>query len=605
MPPNPNPSPLRARTALAGTALAALALSPALGVPSAADAAPAPADPAVVEPDTYVGEVEVVRGGAANPRTIKGTVFDDTNLDSRRNANEPGIAGVTVSNGREVVTTDRNGRYSLPVFDNMTVFVTQPAGWQVPVDEFQFAQFSYNHLPEGSPPLKYGGIAPTGPVPKALNFPLAKSDATALSEQSCPIASDTQVYNMLQVGYARDGAVADLAQRRDYGGCGILMLGDNVGDDLSLYPALKDIYRESNGPIRAAMGNHDMDYDAPDPSHRVDTFREKIGPSYFSYDVGQTHFVVLDSIEFPLTPGSRKYAEKVDQRQLDWLAKDLAKVPADRKVVLATHAPLVDHRQVVLDNAKEVYDVLGDREVTVIGGHTHTLESLLPGDRRAEWAEAGIEELPQHQLIAGAVSGDWYSGGLDEQGLPYAFMVDGARPGVMTLDIDGTELRERYTVRGEADDLQLALGVNSPRWREWAEQTKAWRDGGKKGDAPNLGDPRAVPADQLDETWLTADFYAGSTAAKIEVSVDGGDAVAAKHTQPGKGEALNQGWEYSDPFAATRNLLTSGSITQASGHLWRLPLSSDLEPGTHSAKVVATDAYGRQFTDTIRFTVQD
>jgi hypothetical protein len=44
----------------------------------------------------------------------------------------------------------------------MTVFVTQPRGYQVPVDQDNVAQFSYHHLPEGSPELKFGGIDSTG-----------------------------------------------------------------------------------------------------------------------------------------------------------------------------------------------------------------------------------------------------------------------------------------------------------------------------------------------------------------------------------------------------------------------------------------------------------
>lgn len=569
----------------------------------------AQAGPAAVSPQaaytSYQGHVEVIRGTAANPRQLTGTVFNDKNRNSRQDRNEPGVAGVAVSNGRTVVKTDKAGRYVLPVLDNMTAFVTQPAGWQVPVDEFQFAQFSYNHLPEGSPKLKYGGLKPTGPLPKAVNFPMVKTQATAKKQQSCPIASDTQIYNMLQMGYARDGAVADLAERDDYAGCGILLLGDNVGDDLSLYPALKDIYRYSNGPIRAAMGNHDMDYDAPDASHSLDTFRQQIGPGYFSYDVGEVHFVVLDSIEFPLKPGSKSYNEKITNDQLIWLKNDLRMVPADKQIVLATHAPIVDHRNVVVDNASQLYDTLKGRKVITVGGHTHTLENLRPGDKRAEWAAKGISELPFTQLIAGAVSGNWYSGALDEHGLPYAFMTDGARPGVMTLDLQGSEVTSRYTVRGESDDLQLALGINSPRWRDWAAQAKAWQDNKKQGPMPELGDPNTVTPAELatGKTWLTADFYPGSTASVVEVSIDNAPSTVAEHTQPATGESLRSGWEYSDPFAATRNLQSSGGVTQASPHLWRLPLPAGLSAGTHQARVTATDDAGRRFTQTLRFTV--
>src|SRR5690606_6071191 len=116
--------------------------------------------------------------------------------------------------------TDGRGRYELPVEDNMTVFVTQPRGYQVPVDEDNVAQFSYNHLPEGSPELEFGGIDPTGAVPAALNFPLSKSGLTQHPEQHCLIGGDVQTYTQEQVEFARAGVFTDLAGRTDYTGCG-------------------------------------------------------------------------------------------------------------------------------------------------------------------------------------------------------------------------------------------------------------------------------------------------------------------------------------------------------------------------------------------------
>ncbi|MEL4357897.1 MULTISPECIES: calcineurin-like phosphoesterase family protein [unclassified Luteococcus] len=599
-----NPSVRRGLAASLGLvttlSLSGLAITPA-------DAAPKGPRSATTT-DAYRGHVQVVRGKAANPKVLRGTVFDDRDKDSVQDRNEKGIAGVTVSNGRQVVTTDAKGRYRLPAFENMTVFVTQPAGWQVPVDENMIAQFHYTHLPQGSTHLKYGGLQPTGDLPKAVNFPLAASKATKKTNQSCPIASDTQVYDDTQVGYARNGAVKDLTEREDYAGCGILMLGDNVGDDLSLYPKLKDIYSQVNGPIRAAMGNHDMDYDATSDEHANDTFRENFGPSYFSYDVGQAHFVVLDSIEYPNKSGSKaKYLEKISQEQLDWLKADLANVPANKKIVVATHAPIVDHRFVVVDNAAELYKVLAGRDVVTVGGHTHTLEHLNAGGTRPEWAKDGVPVLPVTQLIAGAVSGGWYGGGLDENGLPYAFAPDGSRPGVMTLNLKGNKLMERYTVRGESNQEQLALGLNTPHWRDWAAKAQAWQKAKKQGQMPYLGEEMMVTRAELagGQSYLTSHFYAGSEKARVEVSIDGGKARMAKHTQPNKGEALNQGWEFSDPYAATRSLMTSGNVPQSGSNIWRLPLDAKLSNGTHTARVTATDEYGRSFTKTTRIVVVD
>ena len=42
---------------------------------------------------------------------------------------------------------------------------------------------------------------------------------------------------------------------------------------------------------------------------------------------------------------------------------------------------------------------------------------------------------------------------------------------------------------------------------------------------------------------------------------------------------------------------------QSSSHLWRTEIPSDLDLGTHTAEVTGTDRYGRDFTESVRFTV--
>ncbi|WP_301178681.1 metallophosphoesterase N-terminal domain-containing protein, partial [Arthrobacter globiformis] len=177
----------------------------------------------------YRGSVNVVEGPDEDQQVVDGVAFVDSDQDSVQDEKERGLAGVTVSNGRDVTKTDSQGRYQLPAFDNMTVFVTQPRGYQVPVDSDNVAQFFYHHLPEGSPDLKFGGIDPTGPLPDQVNFPLAKSSLTQSPEQHCVIGGDVQTYDQDEVEYARTGAFADLAARNDYAGCGALFIGDVVG----------------------------------------------------------------------------------------------------------------------------------------------------------------------------------------------------------------------------------------------------------------------------------------------------------------------------------------------------------------------------------------
>jgi calcineurin-like phosphoesterase family protein len=552
----------------------------------------------------YRGSVDVVAGPDEDQDTIDGVVFVDRDKDSEQDRGERGLGGVTVTNGRDVTTTDRKGRYELPAFDNMTVSVTQPRGYQVPVDDDNVAQFFYHHLPEGSPELRYGGIEPTGPLPAEVNFPLAPSTLTSSAKQHCLIGGDIQTYDQDEVEYARNGAFADLAARTDYTGCGALFIGDVVGDDLSLYPQTRELVSMLNGPARFLPGNHDLDFDAASSEHTFDTFRAKLGPEYYSYDVGKAHVVALNTVEYK---SGTSYTGALDERQLEWLRNDLAEVPKNKLVVIAAHIPLLDfadessNRHQVAQ-VKEIYELLEGREAIALGGHTHSIENLRAGDSLQGWSDVmGVDELPFTHITAGAISGDWYSGTVLPEGYPAALQRDGGQPGVLTLDITGTQVKERFTVRGADDSHQMALGVNTPRYREWFAAHRS-----AVGSAPEYTDPLVVSrADLADTTWLTTNFWMGSTGSTVTATLDGGEPVEAVRTQSMQGEAQKIGAEWSDPVAVQQQLVHGGSVAERSMHLWRVELPADLAVGTHTAEVTATDVHGREFVESLTFEVTD
>src|SRR3546814_6230402 len=68
--------------------------------------------------------------GCAVAQAPGGTVFEDGNGNGVRDAGEAGIGGVAVSDGRQVVRTDAQGRYALPMLAGQTIFVIQPVGWR-------------------------------------------------------------------------------------------------------------------------------------------------------------------------------------------------------------------------------------------------------------------------------------------------------------------------------------------------------------------------------------------------------------------------------------------------------------------------------------------
>jgi hypothetical protein len=219
----------------------------------------------------YVAGIDV-RGSAEGAETVSGAVFHDLSRDGTRQDDEPGIRGVMVSNGRDVVVTGADGAYELPAYDNMTVMIVEPAAYDAPTDENGVPQFFYHHLPEGTPePLRYGGLEPTGPLPEAVNFPLIRTGADEAF--TCVVMGDTQPYSNAEIGHVRDATLDSiLGEDLSDAEC-VVMLGDVMGDDLNLLPRFMSLFSVAGLPQYYVHGNHDYDFDATTDAHSADSWR--------------------------------------------------------------------------------------------------------------------------------------------------------------------------------------------------------------------------------------------------------------------------------------------------------------------------------------------
>ena len=162
--------------------------------------------------------------------TAKGIVFE-TNARGERGV---GLAGVLVSNGREIVRTGLDGGYSLPIEPGMAIFVIKPAGYAAPLEPAtRLPRFFYIHQPDGTPAelnLTFSGLAPTGPLPDSIDFGLIR---TAEPKRFDVILfTDPQPESEAEVDYIRDDVVNDLIGADAAFG---ITAGDLMFDDLSLY----------------------------------------------------------------------------------------------------------------------------------------------------------------------------------------------------------------------------------------------------------------------------------------------------------------------------------------------------------------------------------
>ena len=605
----------------------------------------------------YRGTVHTV-GTNAVGTVARGTVFLDANRNSRLDAGERGIAGVLVSNGREVVASGADGRYEIPAYDDMNLFITKPAGYSSPLDEELVPQFAYIHKVAGSPPLRFGGIEPTGPLPRAINFPLIEDPVG--DRFQCLVFGDTQPYTNQEVSFVRDTLGKMLVSRDNSAVECLLFEGDVMGDDLSLYGRFKRIVAPGGVPQYYVGGNHDLDFDADDDAHSFDTFRREWGPEYYSFDIGQVHFVVLDNVRYPCNgvddhpfcnPARRPtYNGVIHERQLAWLRNDLAHVPQQKLLVISAHIPFVTYTDATaqkhqVDNLDELYAIVGERPALGLSGHTHTTEQIMPGEHFHGWREhTGTGPAAFHQIVTGAVSGSWWAGDLDDAGIPHATQRLGAPRGYYVLDFDGADYVDTYLKFGGSADEQFHASFNTPRFRRWAKDLFAYVDlYGAPSDIPppvtinDLGDMNMLTrADLRGGTWVAVNVWNGSQQSTVSVAVDDGAPISAVRTQPGKGERALSGPEYADPWAVAlqstngriavrsdrggddtagfttwRGVRWSGvagpfqgsMLTKRSNHLWRAYLPTDLSLGVHTLEVSTTDRYGRTFRDTSTFEV--
>ncbi|WP_421854600.1 calcineurin-like phosphoesterase C-terminal domain-containing protein [Oricola sp.] len=620
-------------------------------------AATALATPAAAMDAPYTGAVHVVPGDAEKAR---GKVFLDANRNSVLDTGESGIAGVQVSNGREVVMTDANGDYELPAYDDMNLFITKPAGHAVPVDGDMVPQFNYIHKVAGSPDLRFGGIAPTGPLPEAINFPVIASGAD--DRFDCLVFGDTQPYSNREIGFVRETVGKLLANRDNSDTQCLIFEGDVMGDDLSLYPRFKKIVAVGGVPQYYVAGNHDLDFDATKDADSFDTFRREWGPEYYSFDIGKVHFVVLDNVRYPCNgvddhpfcdPGKNPtYNGVIHDRQLEWLKNDLANVPADHLIVLNAHIPFVTFTDNTAakhqtDNLDRLYEIIGERPALGLSGHTHTTEHIAPGEEFEGWAEnTGTGPVKFRQIVTGAVSGSWWAGDLNDQGVPHATQRLGSPRGYYKIAFDGADYVDTYMTFGGTGEEQLHASFNTPRFRSWAEDLLAYVDlyGSPSDVLPpvtinDLGDMNMITTDDLKKgTWVAVNVWNGGRENTVSVAINDGAAIQATRTQAGDGEAKLRGPEYADPLALAKQStngrtafrsakggddtagfstwrgtewkgvpgpLMGWMLTNNSSHLWRADLPAELPTGVHVMEAKTTDRHGRTFSHKVTFEVVD
>ncbi len=497
---------------------------------------------------------------AAETVAASGRVFLDRDGNGIADPSEPGLADVKVSNGRDVVLTDSEGRYRLSISDNDTVFVIKPPGFAVATGEAGLPRFWRHHRPAGSPALRYGGMAASDA--RAVDFPLRPEPAAGEGDGhglEVLIFGDPQTKNRRHVEYYQRAIVTPILGKHPRARLG-LTLGDVVDDDLSLYPALNRVTAALGLPWLHAAGNHDMDFDAERDEDALLTFRQTFGPDTFAWEEAEASFVVLDDT-IHLPGPSPEYVGGLREEQFVFLRNYLSGLSSERRLVLAAHIPFFDpmpgRETFRAQDRRRLFELLRPfRKVLLLTAHGHVQRHYFHGPE-----DGWFGPEPLHEYNVGAVCGSWWSGPLDAEGLPAATMADGTPNGhaVLRIAADG-DYALRWHAAGKPDDHAIALH------------------------APNVLRRGAWPG-----VPVVANVFMGIEGDRVELRIDGGPwrPMTPFHGPDPRLLAENLRDDSLDILRGPDRLPQA----QPSTHLWRFLLPTDLELGEHTIEVRAFDRW--------------
>jgi C terminal of Calcineurin-like phosphoesterase/Calcineurin-like phosphoesterase/N terminal of Calcineurin-like phosphoesterase len=526
----------------------------------------------------------------ASEEMASGIVFEDTAGNGIRTADKKGIEGVLVSNGREVVRTDHEGKYRLGIHDGDMVFVIKPQHWKTPFSEYNLPKFYYFHRPTGSPEWRpttvagaekldpswyYAGSRPTGPLPASIDFPLVRSPEP--DEFKVLVFGDTQVTHERQLQYMAHDTLAELV---DVPGVAFgLSIGDlvNVGK-LHMFEPLNSMQVNTGIPWYVIPGNHDQNMIVPNDEMADETFRSIYGPAMYAFDYGSVSFLMLENImRHPFTkvdatgtgPMGDDYGCGLRDDQWEFVENYLKEVPKDRQLVICMHIPITGTADDAKAYSRRLLNLISGRPYTLsMSGHTHIQRHTFHG---AADGFSGPGE--HHHFNSICVRGDGYRGMFDELQLPCCLAVDGTPNGYSFIEFTKTGYAIRYKGSRQPENYQMNIFV-SPRIRR----------------------------SRVKSEMVKANVFAGSPRSKVRMRVNKG---AWQPMELSPQEDPNMKWVFetqSQPKPWLGSNYNRDAIPD-SYHIWQAPLPRVLAEGTHRVEVESVDMFGRTDRATSLFRV--
>ncbi len=279
---------------------------------------------------------DTVKQVAAPPDTaVTGTLTDDRGQ---------GVPHVVVSDGYTCTLTDSLGRYHLRRNAKARfVYYTVPDYCEVPVHspDDRTACF-YQQLVKGNDTYDFTLRRLPGGREQYYRLVVFGDPQVTTSRNPYYTGPDDNRISKTDLERFADETMADvktlLAGLPAYQPVYAISMGDDVqyygGYSAMLERQMRKVMGSSPMTVFSVIGNHDQD--------GRQLYRQKWedswGPTDYSFDRGDEHFVCFNNVQFVRSKGYCQPGELTDA-QMEWLRQDLALTDRRRKVVLCYHIP--------------------------------------------------------------------------------------------------------------------------------------------------------------------------------------------------------------------------------------------------------------------------
>ena len=344
-----------------------------------------------------------------------------------------GVPGVVVSDGVEVTTTDEDGLYYLKSDEyHKLVFMSVPSG--------------YETVTENCMPKFHKVLDGSSSTTERADWQLTKVDN---KDHVMYVLGDMHLANRTNDASQFATFLSDIKEqitanksRRQYA----LTLGDMTWDlywydnsyDLTVYVEM--IKKKLSGlQIFHTIGNHDHDMNEVGDFNTVSLYKKTVAPTYYSFNIGDVHYVVLDDILCKNTGtggDGRKYESTLTADQLAWLKKDLSYVDKSKTLVITMHAQMYNENDAAsLSNASQLASLCSGYKTHVMSAHTHVI-----------WNNdfSATNGIMHHN--SAAICGTWWWTGYYTPELNIC--KDGSPSGYYVYQMNGTDVKWRFKPTG-------------------------------------------------------------------------------------------------------------------------------------------------------------